>query len=148
MEHMANKLITNSQCGFRKWRSTINHVVKLETSVKEANIPLKHLTAVFFYLEKAYDTTRRLKIMKDLHSMGLQGRLPRFIKRFISDRKFLVRVGSTFSNLHKQEVRITQGSILSVTLFNIKTNCITKCLTPGIEDYLYVDHFCITSNSK
>ena len=38
-------------------------------------------------------------------------------------------------------------SILSVTLFNIKINCITKCFTPGIDDYLYVD-FCNTSRSK
>ena len=86
--------------------------------------------------------------MKDLHSMGLRGRLPNFIKSFLSDKKFRVRVGSTFSNLHKQEEGVPQGSILSVTRFNIKINSITKCLTPGVEDYLNVDDFCITSNSK
>ena len=143
-----NKLITNSQGEFRNRRSTIDPVVKLKTSIREANIQKQHLKEVFFDLEKAYNTTRRFGIMKDQHSMGLRSRLPNFIKNFLSYWKFRIRVGSTFSNLHKQEEGVPQEYILSVTLFNIKTNCITKCLTPGIEDYFYVDDFCITSNSK
>ena len=35
-----------------------------------------------------------------------------------------------------------------MTLFNIKIDSITRCLTPGIDSYLYVDDFCITSRSK
>ena len=34
----SNKLITNSQCGFRKCRSTVDHVVKWETSIRQAYI--------------------------------------------------------------------------------------------------------------
>ena len=144
----SNKLITNSQCGFRKRRSTIDHVIKVQTSITEANFQKPHLITVFFDLEKAYDITWRFEIIKDLHSMGLRGGLPNFIMSFLSDRKFRVRVGSTFSNLYKQEEGVSHGSILSVTLLNIKTNSITMCLTPGIEDYLHVDDFCITSRSK
>ena len=86
--------------------------------------------------------------MKDIHSLGLRGRLPNFIKSFLSDRQFRVQIGSTFTNLCKQEEGIPQGSIMSVTLFNKKINSITRCLTPGIDRYLYVDDFCITSRSK
>ena len=53
----SNGLITNSQCGFRSKRSTVDHLVRLETFVREAFIKKEHLTAVFFDLEKAYDTT-------------------------------------------------------------------------------------------
>ena len=35
-----------------------------------------------------------------------------------------------------------------MALFNIEIKSITKCLTPTIEDYLYVDDFCITSRLK
>ena len=97
----SNKLITNSLCGFRKRRTTIDHVIKLKTHIREDNIQKQHLIAV----------------------------------------------GSTFTNLHKQEVGVPQGSILSVTLVIIKINSITKCLTPGIEDFLLADDFCITSRS-
>ena len=127
----------------------MDHGVKLETSIREANIQKQHLIAVFFDLEKAYETTWKFGIMKDLHSLGLRrGRLPDFIKSFLSDRQFRVRIRSTFSNLYKREERVPEESILSVTLFSIKINCITRCLTPGIDGYLYVDDFCITYRSK
>ena len=83
--------------------------------------------------------------MKDLHNMGLRGRLPNFIKAFLTDKKFQVRIGTTLSDIQKQEEGVPQGSILSVTLFKIKIN---NCLNPGVDSYLYVDDFCITSKSK
>ena len=81
----------------------MDHVVKLETSIIEANIQKQHLIAVFFDLKKAYETTWKFGITKDLHSLGLQGRLLNFIKSFLSDRQFRVRIGLTFSNFNKQE---------------------------------------------
>ena len=86
--------------------------------------------------------------MNDLHNMGLKGRLLNFIKAFLSDRKFRVRIGSTLSNIQNQEKGVPQGSILWVTLFNIKINSITNCPNPGVDKYLFVDDFCITSTSK
>ena len=145
---VSNLFLTNSQCGFRSQRSTMDHVVRLETSIREANIQRQHLIAVFFDLEKAYETTWRYGIMKDLHNMGLRGRLPNFIKAFLTDRKFQVRIGTTLSDIQLQEEGVPQGSILSVTLFNIKINSITNCLNPGVDSYLYLDDFCITSKSK
>ena len=53
--------------------------------------------------------------MKDVHDIGLKGRLPLFLQNFLTDREFKVKVGSTLSELHKQEQGVPQGSILSVT---------------------------------
>ena len=38
---------------------------------------------IFFYLKKAYDTTWKYGIMKDLHDMDLRGRLPLYSKLYI-----------------------------------------------------------------
>ena len=75
-----NGLITNMQTGFRK-RGTIDHLIRLETFIREAFIRKQHLTAVFFDLEKAYDTTWKYGILRDLYNLGLRGRLPMFIKK-------------------------------------------------------------------
>ena len=75
------------------------HLVRLETFVREAFIKKEHLTAVFFDLEKAYDTTWKYGIMRDLSDFGLKGRLPIFIDNFLSNRNFKVRVGTTLSGL-------------------------------------------------
>ena len=144
----SNNLFTNFQCGFRSRRSSMDHVVILETSIREAIIRKQHLLAIFFDLEKAYETTWRYGIMNDLLNIGLKGRLPNFIKSFLPDRKFRVRIGTTLSDIQNQEEGVPQGSILSVTLFNMKINSIANCLNPSIDKYLFVDNFCITSSSK
>ena len=86
----------------------------------------QHAAVIFFDLEKAYDTTWKYGILKDLHDAGLRGRLPLFISGFLSDRKFQVRVGGTYSKVSEQEMGVPQGSILAVTLFCLKINSIVK----------------------
>ena len=143
-----NNIITPFQSGFRKNRSTIDQIVRLETTVRESFINRQHIVAVFFDLEKAYDTTWKHGIMKDLHEAGLRGRMPLFISHFLLNRKFTVRVGTSFSDMFDQEEGVPQGSILSVTLFSIKINSIVRTLSPGVNCSLYVDDFLICYSSK
>ena len=77
--------------------------------------------------------------MKDLHEMGLKGRLPLFIDNFLKGRKFKVRLDNTHSSLNPQEEGVPQGSILSPTLFTVKINSIIDALSDNIEKSLYVD---------
>ena len=67
--------------GFRKRRGTIDHLIRLENFIREAFIRKQHLMAVFFDLEKAYDTMWKYGILRDLYNLGLRGRLPMFIKK-------------------------------------------------------------------
>ena len=52
-----NNLLTNIQGGFRKNRSTVDHLVRLESFIRNGFINNQHVVSVFFDLEKAYDTT-------------------------------------------------------------------------------------------
>ena len=139
----SNNLITKLQSGFRAERSTNDNLVRLDAFIKR-----EHVVAVFFDLEKAYDTTWRYGILKDLHNFGMKGRLPNFIKSFLEDRTIQVRVGSTLSDLYDQEQGVPQGAILSTTLFNVKLNDIINCLDYKTDGSLYVDDFCICFRSK
>jgi len=146
LEH--NAILTAYQSGFRKNRSTIDQIIRLESAVREAFIQKEHLVAVYFDLEKAYDTTWKYGIMKDLQEAGLQGRMPKFISKFLSNRSFCVRIGSSLSEMYRQEEGVPQGSILSVTLFSLKINSIVGCLLRDIECSLYVDDFLICYRAK
>ena len=77
-----NKLVSPMQCGFRKQCSTTDHLVRLESFVREAFVQRQHAVGVFFDLEKAYESTWKIGIMGDLHNAGLRGRLPLFIESF------------------------------------------------------------------
>ena len=136
--------------------------------IREAFVQKQHAVAVFFDLEKAYDTTWKCGIMKDLFDAGLRGRLPLFIQGFLQNRQFQVRLGSHMSDSFDLEMGVPQGSslmaihnrhletdthslqgsILSVILFALKINSIVKNLSPGVECSLYVDDFVICYRSK
>jgi len=67
------KIITPTKIGFRKGQSTTDQLLCLESFVREAFIQKQHAIAIFFNLEKAYDTTWKFGILKDLHDGGLRG---------------------------------------------------------------------------
>ena len=144
----SNNLISPVQSGFRSERSTNDNLIRLETFIRDAFVAKEHVVAVFFDLEKAYDTTWRHGIMRDLHDLGIRGRLATFIENFLADRWIQVRVGSTLSEKFDQAQGVPQGSILSTTLFNIKINSIMNCLDPKTDGSLYVDDFCMCYRSK
>jgi hypothetical protein len=83
MEHMVNRhhvwilesrnLLSNAQYGFRRHRSTTDHLANLEYHVQNSFLLLQHLVAVFFDLEKAYDTIWRYGILRTLHRWNLRG---------------------------------------------------------------------------
>ena len=66
LEH--HKVITEHQSGFRRRRSTVDNLVTLETSIRDAFVGRKHLVSIFFDLEKAYDTTWKHGILLDLYT--------------------------------------------------------------------------------
>ena len=81
--------LSDVQCGFRKNRSTVDHLVRFESFVREAFIKKEHVVAILFDLEKAYGTTWKHGILRDL--LGFRGRSPCFISSFLSDRLFQVK---------------------------------------------------------
>ncbi|GBN76467.1 putative RNA-directed DNA polymerase from transposon BS [Araneus ventricosus] len=95
-----NKFLHPFQSGFRKGRSTIDNLLALETDIRLSFLQRKHLVAIFFDIEKAYDRTWRYGILKDLHDLGLRGNLPIFNGNFLKLRKFRVKVESEFSDFY------------------------------------------------
>ena len=64
---------------------------------------------MFFYLEKAYDTVWKYGVIRDLHKVGLRGRMLMFIQNFLSE--FLrVCLGSVYSDIHGQEMGVLKAA--------------------------------------
>ena len=61
---------------------------------------------------------------------------------------FQVRVGNIYSDTYSQEACVSQGSIISVTLFSLKINSIVSCQLSDIKYSLYVDDFAIYYSSS
>ena len=103
-----NNFISPVQSGFRSERSTNDNLVRLETFVRDAFVKKEHVVAVFFDLEKAYDTTWKYGILLDLHELGVKGRLANFLESFLAERSIQVRVESTLSDTFRLSYYIIQ----------------------------------------
>ena len=141
LEH--NNLICEAQSGFRANRSTTDNLVKLDAAIRQSLAQRHHFIAVFFDLRKAYDTAWRRGILQHLHTFGLRGNLPLFIRGFLSDRRIRVRLADTHSNECIVEEGIPQGSVLSCSCFMIAMNDITQNLPFSVDSTLYVDDYAI-----
>ena len=75
----------------------------------------------------------------------LHGYLSLFVNSLLMNR---VRVDNTYSDVHRQEMGVPQGNVLSVALFSLKINNIVKCVLPGIQCLLYGDDFVISYASQ
>ncbi|MCV6613054.1 MAG: reverse transcriptase family protein, partial [Amphritea sp.] len=130
LEH--HNVFTNAQCGFRKHRSPVDHILTLDTEARACFAEKKHLGAVFFDIEAAYDTVLRQCILAKLHRYGIRGRMGLFIENFLSDRSFRVRVGNHLSSSFTQENGVPQGGVLSVALFAVAINDIGDQLPTSV----------------
>ena len=139
-------ILSPYQFGFRKMRSTTDALVRLETAIHKCFEEKHHMLAVFFDLEKAYDTTWKHGILMKLHAIGLRGALPNFIRDFLKDRKFRVRVGSSLSDPEVQLEGVPQGSVISVTLFALAINDIVQVVPETVKCSLYVDDIALYSS--
>ena len=142
-----NNLIAPTQFGFRKLRTTTDQMLILERGIREAFNASKHLIGVFFDIEKAYDTTWRYGILREIYSMGLRGCLHSFIQGFLTDRHFRVRVGGEYSGWFQQLEGVPQGSVLSVACFALAFNGIVNCIPPSVRNLIYLDDLTIYFSS-
>ena len=139
----SNSLINISQSGFRRNRSTTDHLLQMETDIRTAIDNRLHTIAVLFDIQKAYDTAWRYGVLRSLYDYGLRGSLPIFVANFLSRRSIRVRVGSAFSGSYVIPEGIPQGSVLSCTCFLIAINSLPTSIPHGIKSLLYVDDLAI-----
>jgi ribonuclease HI len=149
MEKMANKRLTwfletnghisENQFGFRKNRSTADCTLILESEIQKAFAEKQHVVAVSCDLEKAYDTAWRHGILKNLSEMTLKGKLMLFLQNFMNNRTFRVIVGNTMSKKCTQANGVVQGAVISVNLFLVAINSITRCVEAPVKIVGFAD---------
>jgi hypothetical protein len=92
-----NKYLPKFQTGFRKNCSTMDNIIKLESSIKSAFNHQKICTAVFLDLANAYPSTWITGITDKLTKMHVAGTMLRWLHHFLNGRKLQVKIGYTFS---------------------------------------------------
>ena len=143
-----DKRLQNFQNGFRKFRSTLDNHVILESHINEAFANKQHLVAVFLDLEKAYDTTWKHIILKTLSDWNIRGHMLYYIRNFLYKRVFRISIADYISEEFEVENGVPQGEILSVVLFLIALNTLENYIPPDVKILIYADDITIYFSSK
>ena len=141
-----NSIIPVNQAGFRKNRSSIEHLVKLSTQIKHQFARRKNVLATFFDIKKAYDQVWHHRLLQKISSVGLHGNIFSFIENFLLHRTVSVRVGSTYSDPRQIDMGIPQGSLIAPILFNIMMHDLPKAVSKHVTLVQYADDICMWMN--
>lgn len=143
------QLLDIHQCSFKKGCSTTDHLIRLKNTIQKAFIHRQHCLAIFFDLEKVYDTAWRFAILHDVADLSIRSRMLNCLHDFLSNRSYHVLLGSTLSRSFIEENRVPQGCILGTTLFVLKMSSTAKEIPKSVMYTVDVDDLqiaCMSSN--
>ena len=144
----SKSFFTPYQSGFREYRSTYDHLIKLEADICDAFLKNLHLVTIALDLEKAFEMIWRDRVLKILQSSSVNGNMLSFIKNFLYERLIQVKVNDTFSKQVVQKNGVPQGSVLSVTLFLVAINDIVTSIDSPVKCCLFADDLTIYATGK
>jgi exonuclease III/ribonuclease HI len=131
-------LLSQVQSGFRRGRSTMDHIVRLQDAIVRQVCNHSHVLAVFLDMEKAFDMVWRTGLMIKLKRLGVNGHMFEWVRSFMNDRTFQVRVGTALSQAHELENGTAQGTILSPLAFVVMIDDLPDNMR-AVETSLYAD---------
>ena len=115
-------ILNDRQSGFRAKRQTLDNLFYFSQKTFEAMDDNQKVCGVVFDIKKAFDKIWLKGLIFKLSKLNLPKFMGRWIENFINNRKFLVKVGDSRSNLFNIETGLAQGSALSSILFIIYIN--------------------------
>ena len=93
---------------------------------------------VFIDLQKPYDSTWKYHVLSCIRNLGIDGNMGVFVSKFLASRIFRECVGDYTSESFNQEEGVSQGGVMSTSLF-ISINGIISAIPPGVRTSLYAD---------
>jgi hypothetical protein len=130
----------NHQHGFKAKHSTTTAVLDVQKALAERLDMSQNCVIYSVDLSAAFDMLRRKTLVNDLISNKLfDYRLIRVLDDFLSDRKCVVEVDGTRSEMFDVELGCVQGSVLGPKLFNLYTRQIPAILSSNAHITTYAD---------
>jgi hypothetical protein len=133
----ARGFFTTSQSGFRSHHSTLDQIYRLINRVNECFTNRGFVSVAFLDIVAAFDSVWHEGLLYKLHKAGVTGRAWRWIKCFLSDRKFRVVSHGVMSDWFDLGAGVPQGSILGPFLFLVFINDIPSVF--GVVVVLFAD---------
>ena len=117
----ANKILSDSQYGFRSGMSTVHVAAELVEQFSSAIDSQSCCAGVFIDLKKAFDTVDHELLVEKL-VYGIRGVANKWLHNYLANRKQYVVIHDDCSDLLDMTCGVPQGSVLGPILFIIYIN--------------------------
>ena len=114
-----NDILHDAQNGFRKGRSTTDHLSTLTSIVETRKLKSKATFAAFIDFRKAYDAIDRTQLFGKLLNLGINGKMYKALESLYKDVKCCVRLNNMHTDWFSVKCGLKQGCPLSPVLFNL-----------------------------
>ena len=151
-------LLSDAKNGFRRNRSTIDHLSTLTSIIESRKCKRKSTYCAFIDFRKAYDLINRDYLFYKLYHMGLKGKVFNSIYGLYQDNESCVRLNGELSDWFHVRRGLKQGCLLSPLLFSLFINSLASdieslrngiCLNGiNVSILLYADDVVLLAESE
>jgi hypothetical protein len=131
----ANDVISEAQAGFRKGRSTVDHIFTLSAMIQKqlsSKAPNNKLYAAFIDFRKAYDSINRTLLWNSVFQSGVRGKMFDLLRNMYSRVQACVRCGVGNNTEYFECLQgLKQGCVASPILFSLFINNLAKEVENG-----------------
>lgn len=119
LEHYSERCIGDYQAGFRRNRSTTDHIFTIRNTLEKCNeydIPVHQLYVDF---RIAYDSITRAYLFETMRMLEIPNKLNRLVQMTLSNTQSVVKVQQEHSEKFTINRGLRQGDPMSCVLFNL-----------------------------
>ena len=144
-----NHSIPNCQHGFRKNKSVVTQLIETNDDLSKAHKQKFSTDIIYFDLAKAFDKIPHARLISKLSSLGISGNILNWLKYYLSNRSYSVKVNTSYSKEYSIPNGVPQGTVGGPTLFIAYiADIIDFCNTEGVTIKLFADDLKIYFSSN
>jgi len=130
-----NKLIKDSQHGFRNKRSCLTNLLDFFNDIYNMYDDSRSVDVIYLDFQKAFDKVPHKRLLSKVQAHGITGNIHRWLEDWLSGRKQRVVINGSASSWRDVISGVPQGSVLGPILFLIYVNDIDDGLTCKISKF-------------
>lgn len=137
-----NNIISDSQHGFRRGRSTATALAGFTDFVNESLDQRKQLVVIFIDFKKAFETLEHHQLLQAMDECGIRGPLKQWFKAYSHDRKLQTVIDGKIGKKFNITYGVPTGSVYGPIGYSIHVNSMCNVIK-HCKAFMYADDTCL-----